>query len=197
MPTPTSTLAPPPRPRARPESSRLRSTWISPEDESRFIANYTRRTRVGMRPGLAAQGCLRAFFADGEMLGGYRVGHTAERYAALVDDRERRAWPFDPVDAAEVTHLWMASSLGASGRRTIYARMLVDLLATRQPYVMGGSVDPIVARQQMRMLPTLLHAGQTRALGGLRQLWLYFGTPASVVSGATASGVPVPWLALR
>jgi hypothetical protein len=106
-------------------------------------------------------------------------------------------WPFALDEAAEVSFLWMAQEAGRTTRRSTYAQLLTDLLATGKKIVLGGAVDPAIAQQQRVMLPMLLFRGKVPAFGPHRTLELYYGTLTTVFAGAFASGVPAPWPAFR
>lgn len=175
----------------------LATDWLAPAHVPAFVECFQQTSSLVLDRTQFDPGSARGFWLEGRLVAGYRVVSEARRYAALVPDGDA-AWPFACADAAETTHLWMAESLRPQHRRSVYGQLVLDLLATGQRFVVGGSVDPTIREQQMRMLPHRLFEGSSSALGvGSQRFWLYYGTPTTVVTGAIQSGVPVPWLAMR
>ena len=182
-----------PTPTAR---ARLEVRWLLPDEAPAFADVYARRSGLRTSPG-EALGDVRGFFRDGVMVAGYRLGRTATRYAALVGAEAAARWPFDPAEAAEISHLWMDPLLDPDARRAVYSAMLTDLLGTGRRTIVGGTVDPVTRQSQMASLPWLL---EEKVLEGVlaapTTAWFYYGTPATMVANAMRMGVPVPWLGL-
>ena len=174
----------------------LEVRWLRPDEAPAFADVYTRISGIPMAH-WEALGEVRAFFRDGVMVAGYRLGRTAVRYATLVGADAAADWPFDPTEAAEISHLWMDHLLDPDGRREVYGAMLRDLLGTGQRYIVGGTVSPVTRQSQMASLPWLL---EEKVLEGVlaapTTAWFYYGTPATMVANAMRMGVPVPWLGL-
>ncbi|MFK7930121.1 MAG: hypothetical protein AB8H79_18160 [Myxococcota bacterium] len=179
-----------------PSSQPIQTRWLTDDEINVFHAQYAHFS--GLRPGSRGgpAGRARGFWRGPKMLGGYRVGHDAQRYAILAGPNAVANWPFQPVDAAEITHLWISDALKSDERRGVYGWILTDLMATGKRIFVGGSVDASIAQQQSRSLPFPLGAVRTDALGPRSSVAFYWGTLATLIADAIKAGVPLPWLGL-
>lgn len=161
-----------------------------------FATRYEEASGNSVQPSMILDGRSRGFWRNGRMVAGYRVGVGARRYAALAEPGAVARWPFAPEEAVEITHLWMDAELPVGARRQVYAWMVADVMGSGRQIVVGGAVDPVLARQQMRSLPFLLEERATSMSGRDVTLWLYYGTITTMLADAVATGVPVPWLGI-
>lgn len=174
---------------------RLETRWIDPDEATLFVQRYEAASAMTMDLRYALMDGVRGFFVDGELVAGYRMGREPLRYAGLAGARHVSGWPFGLDEAAEISHLWIGPEMPLVRRRVVYGWMLTDLLSTRKPYIVGGSVNPLTRRQQMRSLPFSLGEIVAKDLhGNGTPVWLYYGTVSTMVADAIATGVPLPWL---
>lgn len=171
--------------------------WVEPQTAALFAARYTAASGVPMQVEQVLDGRTRGFWRGGRLVAGYRVAEGGGRYAALAGAEAVARWPFALEETVEITHLWIEPDLPVSLRRQVYGWMAADVLGSGKRIVLGGAIDPVAARQQMRSLPYLLEESQTSALGSLATLRVYYGTVTTMLADAVASGVPVPWLGIH
>lgn len=183
---------------ASPTWTEIEAAWIAPDQASQFVEGYTTHSGLEMSTAIVrGDRTTRGFFQRGQMVGGYRVCTGGQRYGALVGADAMARWPFDLEDTVEITYLWMKPDLPNATRRTLYGWMVADVMATRRTIVLGGTVDPVIARQQMRSMPNVLEDCPIEILGRQRRLRIYYGTVVSMLADAAATGVPLPWLGMR
>lgn len=170
---------------------------VDASEAALFASRYAAASGVATRPAQVLDGQTRGFWRGGRLVAGYRIGVGGARYATLAGADAVARWPFALDETVEISHLWIESDLPVTLRRQVYGWMTADVLGSGRRIVLGGALDPVAARQQMRSLPVLLEERVTDVLGPEATLRLYYGTVATMFADAVASGIPVPWLGLR
>lgn len=117
---------------------------------------------------------VRAFFHDGQMVGGYVVNTRAPlRYQQMIPPPQRSEPALVAVlaegNACEIACLWLKRvRLTAQQRNNVYLLAATDALATGRNWIVGGSISPKLAQTQKRVLPRVLYTGP----------WNYDGSPS-------------------
>ena len=117
--------------------------------------------------------CVRAFYRDGRMVGGYVVNARAPlRYLRMIPEAVRSEPPLASIladgNACEIACLWLSRArLTTQQRNNVYLLAAMDALATRRRWIVGGSISPKLAQTQKRVLPRVLYTGP----------WEYAGSP--------------------